>query len=35
VEWPEHAPGAWPDERVARRVRLEHAGGDERTVVIE
>jgi len=35
VEWPEHAPGAWPDERVARRVRLEHAGGDERTVVVE
>ncbi|HEX2412984.1 MAG TPA: tRNA (adenosine(37)-N6)-threonylcarbamoyltransferase complex ATPase subunit type 1 TsaE [Solirubrobacteraceae bacterium] len=32
VEWPEHAEGAWPDERVAARVRLAHAGGDERTV---
>src|SRR3954454_11138366 len=26
VEWPEHAPGAWPAERVARRVHLAHAG---------
>ena len=25
VEWPEHAPGAWPPERVARRVQLAHA----------
>ena len=25
VEWPEHAPGAWPDERVAHRVHLAHA----------
>jgi tRNA threonylcarbamoyladenosine biosynthesis protein TsaE len=32
VEWPEHAPGAWPQERVARHVRLEHAGGDEREI---
>ena len=31
VEWPERAPGAWPEERVAHRVTLEHAGGDERT----
>ena len=30
VEWPERAPGAWPEERVAHRVPLEHAGGDER-----
>jgi tRNA threonylcarbamoyladenosine biosynthesis protein TsaE len=34
VEWPEHAPGAWPAERVARRVRLAHAGGDRRTIEI-
>ena len=32
VEWPERAPGAWPQERVVRHVRLEHAGGDEREV---
>jgi tRNA threonylcarbamoyladenosine biosynthesis protein TsaE len=32
VEWPERAPGAWPEERVAHRVRLEHAGGDARTI---
>jgi tRNA threonylcarbamoyladenosine biosynthesis protein TsaE len=32
VEWPERAPGAWPEERVAHRVELEHAGGDERTI---
>jgi tRNA threonylcarbamoyladenosine biosynthesis protein TsaE len=32
VEWPERAPGAWPEERVARRVRLAHAGGDQRTI---
>jgi tRNA threonylcarbamoyladenosine biosynthesis protein TsaE len=34
VEWPEQAAGAWPDERVAARVRLEHAGGDTRTVEV-
>jgi tRNA threonylcarbamoyladenosine biosynthesis protein TsaE len=34
VEWPEHAPGAWPEERVRHRVRLEHAGGDERQIVV-
>jgi tRNA threonylcarbamoyladenosine biosynthesis protein TsaE len=32
VEWPEHADGAWPAERVARRVRLAHAGGDARRI---
>jgi tRNA threonylcarbamoyladenosine biosynthesis protein TsaE len=34
VEWPEHAGGAWPEERVARRVHLRHAGGDEREIEI-
>jgi tRNA threonylcarbamoyladenosine biosynthesis protein TsaE len=34
VEWPEHAAGAWPHERVAARVRLAHAGGDTRTVEV-
>jgi tRNA threonylcarbamoyladenosine biosynthesis protein TsaE len=34
VEWPEQAAGAWPEERVAARVRLAHAGGDERTVEV-
>jgi tRNA threonylcarbamoyladenosine biosynthesis protein TsaE len=34
VEWPEQGPGAWPDERVAARVRLAHAGGDARTVEV-
>ena len=34
VEWPEQAAGAWPDDRVAARVRLAHAGGDSRTVEI-
>jgi tRNA threonylcarbamoyladenosine biosynthesis protein TsaE len=34
VEWPEHGPGAWPDERVRHRVRLAHAGGDERTIEV-
>ena len=34
VEWPEQADGAWPDERVAARVRLAHAGGDTRTVEV-
>ena len=32
VEWPERAPGAWPQERVTRHVRLEHAGGDAREI---
>ena len=32
VEWPERAPGAWPEERVKRHVHLEHAGGDEREI---
>jgi tRNA threonylcarbamoyladenosine biosynthesis protein TsaE len=35
VEWPEHAAGAWPEERVAARVRLGHAGGDRRTIEVE
>ena len=35
VEWPEHADGAWPAERVARRVRLAHAGGDERLIEVD
>jgi tRNA threonylcarbamoyladenosine biosynthesis protein TsaE len=35
VEWPEHADGAWPGERVTRRVRLAHAGGDERLIVVD
>jgi tRNA threonylcarbamoyladenosine biosynthesis protein TsaE len=35
VEWPEHADGAWPPERVAHRVRLAHAGGDQRRIEIE
>ena len=32
VEWPECAPGAWPQERVVRHVELAHAGGDEREI---
>jgi tRNA threonylcarbamoyladenosine biosynthesis protein TsaE len=32
VEWPERAPGAWPEERVRRHVHLEHAGGDAREI---
>ena len=35
VEWPEHAGDAWPAERVARRVRLAHAGGDRRRIVVD
>ena len=35
VEWPEHGPGAWPAERVAHRVHLSHAGGDERRLEVE
>ena len=34
VEWPEHAAGAWPEDRVAASVRLAHAGGDTRTVEV-
>ena len=34
VEWPEHGPGAWPEERVAHRVHLAHAGGDERSIEV-
>ena len=34
VEWPEHAPGAWPEDRVAHRVQLAHAGGDERRIEV-
>jgi len=35
VEWPEHAEDAWPAERVARRVRLAHAGGDQRLIEVD
>jgi tRNA threonylcarbamoyladenosine biosynthesis protein TsaE len=35
VEWPEHAPEAWPPGRVARRVRLAHLGGDRRRIEVE
>ena len=35
VEWPEHADGAWPAERVAHRVRLAHAGGDQRRIEVD
>jgi tRNA threonylcarbamoyladenosine biosynthesis protein TsaE len=35
VEWPEHAEGAWPAERVAHRVRLAHAGGDRRRIEVD
>jgi tRNA threonylcarbamoyladenosine biosynthesis protein TsaE len=34
IEWPEQAPRAWPPERVAARVTLAHAGGDQRTIEI-
>lgn len=35
VEWPEHGGGgAWPEERVAHRVHLAHAGGDRRSVEV-
>jgi tRNA threonylcarbamoyladenosine biosynthesis protein TsaE len=34
VEWPEHATGAFPAERVVRRVKLSHAGGDRREIEI-
>jgi tRNA threonylcarbamoyladenosine biosynthesis protein TsaE len=35
VEWPEHATDAFPEERVAYRVRLAHAGGDDRRITVE
>ena len=35
VEWPERASDAVPPERVAHRVRLSHAGGDNRRIEIE
>ena len=35
VEWPEHGPGAWPPDRVAHRVYLAHAGGDERRIEVK
>jgi tRNA threonylcarbamoyladenosine biosynthesis protein TsaE len=35
VEWPEIAGEGLPGVHVAARVRLEHAGGDRRRVVIE
>lgn len=35
VEWPEHAEDAFPAERVAHRVRLAHAGGDQRRIEVE
>ena len=34
VEWPGQADGAWPAERVARRVDLRHAGGDAREIEV-
>jgi tRNA threonylcarbamoyladenosine biosynthesis protein TsaE len=34
VEWPEHAADAFPAERVAHRVRLSHAGGDDRRIEV-
>ena len=34
VEWPEQGPGAWPEERVAHRVRLSHGGGDRRAIEV-
>jgi tRNA threonylcarbamoyladenosine biosynthesis protein TsaE len=34
VEWPEHAMDAFPASRVAHRVQLTHAGGDERRIEV-
>jgi tRNA threonylcarbamoyladenosine biosynthesis protein TsaE len=34
VEWPEHASDAFPPDRVAHRVRLSHAGGDNRRIEV-
>ena len=35
IEWPEHAEDAWPPERVKYRVRLSHAGGDQRRIEVD
>ena len=35
VEWPEVAGEGLPGVHIAARVRLEHAGGDKRRVVVE
>ena len=35
VEWPEHAQGAWPPDRVVHRVRLSHLGGDRRRIEVQ
>jgi len=35
VEWPENALDAFPAARVAARVHLAHAGGDERRITVE
>jgi tRNA threonylcarbamoyladenosine biosynthesis protein TsaE len=35
VEWPEQAADAIPAERVKFRVRLAHAGEDDRTIEVE
>ena len=35
VEWPENALDAFPPARVAARVHLAHAGGDDRRIGIE
>ena len=35
VEWPGQADGAWPAERVARRVHLVHAGEDKREIEVQ
>jgi tRNA threonylcarbamoyladenosine biosynthesis protein TsaE len=35
VEWPEHAEDAWPPDRVAHRVRLAHADGEQRRIEID
>jgi tRNA threonylcarbamoyladenosine biosynthesis protein TsaE len=34
VEWPEHAMDAFPPARVAHRVHLAHAGGDQRRIEV-
>ena len=35
VEWPEQAPDAFPPDRVKHRVRLAHAGGDQRQIEVD
>jgi tRNA threonylcarbamoyladenosine biosynthesis protein TsaE len=35
IEWPEHAEEAWPPQRVRHRVRLSHAGGDQRRIEVD